>query len=127
VLEGLRVLNENNWFPAMTLIVGNPGETDQDVRETIDLVYEIERRGCLRSSSPRSSRRCTTRAWRKKRRDADAPAHAAAVAADDEVLEDEPATGQYSWWGPMAWRVGSIGMWLYKLRRSMVQTSPGHC
>ena len=24
--------------------------------------------------------------------------------------------GQYSWWGPMAWRVGSIGMWLYKLR-----------
>jgi hypothetical protein len=25
--------------------------------------------------------------------------------------------GQYSWWGPMAWRVGSIGMWLYKLRK----------
>jgi hypothetical protein len=25
--------------------------------------------------------------------------------------------GQYSWWGPTAWRVGSIAMWLYKLRR----------
>jgi len=25
--------------------------------------------------------------------------------------------GQYSWWGPLAWRVGSLGMWLYKLRR----------
>jgi hypothetical protein len=25
--------------------------------------------------------------------------------------------GQYSWWGPLAWRVGAIGMWLYKLRR----------
>ena len=25
--------------------------------------------------------------------------------------------GQYSWWGPTAWRVGSLGMWLYKLRR----------
>jgi hypothetical protein len=25
--------------------------------------------------------------------------------------------GQYSWWGPTAWRLGSIGMWLYKLRR----------
>jgi len=25
--------------------------------------------------------------------------------------------GQYSWWGPMAWRVGSIAMWLYKLRK----------
>jgi hypothetical protein len=23
----------------------------------------------------------------------------------------------HSWWGPMAWRVGSIAMWLYKLRR----------
>ncbi|MBI4482678.1 MAG: hypothetical protein HY652_07290, partial [Acidobacteria bacterium] len=28
VLEGLRVMNENNWFPMMTLMVGNPGETD---------------------------------------------------------------------------------------------------
>jgi hypothetical protein len=25
--------------------------------------------------------------------------------------------GQYSWWGPTAWRIGSIVMWLYKLRR----------
>jgi hypothetical protein len=25
--------------------------------------------------------------------------------------------GQYSWWGPTAWRLGSIGMWLYKLRK----------
>jgi hypothetical protein len=25
--------------------------------------------------------------------------------------------GQYSWWGPTAWRVGSIAMWLYKLRK----------
>ncbi len=29
----------------MTLMVGNPGETDQDVKETLDLVYEMERRG----------------------------------------------------------------------------------
>jgi hypothetical protein len=25
--------------------------------------------------------------------------------------------GQQSWWGPTAWRIGSLGMWLYKLRR----------
>src|SRR5262247_972232 len=25
--------------------------------------------------------------------------------------------GQYSWWGPMAWRIGSLVMWLYKLRK----------
>ena len=29
----------------MTLMIGNPGETDQDTRETLDLVYEIGRRG----------------------------------------------------------------------------------
>src|SRR5678815_794395 len=45
VLEGLRVMNENNWFPAMTLIVGSPDETDEDVRATLDLIYEVERRG----------------------------------------------------------------------------------
>ena len=33
VLESLRVANQNNWFPMMTLMVGNPGETDQDVRK----------------------------------------------------------------------------------------------
>ena len=45
VLEGLRVMNENNWFPVMTLIVGSPEETDADVMATLDLVYEMERRG----------------------------------------------------------------------------------
>ena len=29
----------------MTLIVGNPGETDEDCRATLDLIYEVERRG----------------------------------------------------------------------------------
>src|SRR5438105_761313 len=32
VVQGLSVLNENNWFPAMTLMIGNPGETDDDSR-----------------------------------------------------------------------------------------------
>ncbi|MGH2525072.1 MAG: hypothetical protein ACRDH2_21390, partial [Anaerolineales bacterium] len=26
--------------------------------------------------------------------------------------------GQYSWWGPMAWRLGSLGLWLKRLRRT---------
>jgi hypothetical protein len=25
--------------------------------------------------------------------------------------------GQYSWWGPMAWRIGALFMWLYRLRK----------
>ena len=32
VINGLEVLNRNNWFPAMTLIIGSPGETDDDTR-----------------------------------------------------------------------------------------------
>src|SRR4051812_18438697 len=37
-IRGLEVMNKNNWFPAATLIVGNPGETDEDVKATIDLI-----------------------------------------------------------------------------------------
>src|ERR1700752_1038555 len=44
-IRGLEVMKKNNWSPAATLIVGNPGETDEDVRATIDLIYEVERRG----------------------------------------------------------------------------------
>ena len=45
VVRGLEILNRNHWYPAMTLMVGNPGETDDDSRATLDLVYEVERRG----------------------------------------------------------------------------------
>ncbi len=45
VLNGLEVLNRNNWFPVCTLIVGSPGETDDDSMATLDLLYEVERRG----------------------------------------------------------------------------------
>ena len=117
VLEGLRVLNENNWFPAMTLIVGNPGETDEDVMDTIDLVYEIERRGLFAFLIPSIF----------------TPLHDTRMEKEKGVTQTRQLTplqwqlmmkcwkmnlrpGQYSWWGPMAWRVGSIGMWLYKLR-----------
>jgi radical SAM superfamily enzyme YgiQ (UPF0313 family) len=45
VLNGLEILNRNNWFPVCTLIVGSPGETDEDSMATLDLLYEVERRG----------------------------------------------------------------------------------
>ena len=35
VIRGLEIL-KHNWFPARTLIVGNPGETDDDVKATFD-------------------------------------------------------------------------------------------
>ena len=40
-VRGLEVMNKNNWFPAATLIVGNPGEADVDVMATIDLICEV--------------------------------------------------------------------------------------
>ncbi|HSU67396.1 MAG TPA: radical SAM protein, partial [Tepidisphaeraceae bacterium] len=45
VLNGLEILNKNNWFPVCTLIVGSPDETDDDSKATLDLIYEAERRG----------------------------------------------------------------------------------
>ena len=118
VLEGLRILNQNNWFPVMTLIVGNPGETDEDVKDTLDLVYEMERRGLFAFLIPSIF----------------TPLHDTRMENKKGVTETRQLTplqwqllmkcwkmnlrpGQYSWWGPMAWRIGSIIMWLYKLRK----------
>ena len=67
VLEGLRIANENHWFPMLTLMVGSPDETDEDVKMTLDLVYEIERRGLLAFLSRRSSRRSRRRGWRARK------------------------------------------------------------
>jgi radical SAM superfamily enzyme YgiQ (UPF0313 family) len=118
VLEGLRVLNQNNWFPVMTLIVGNPGETDQDVMDTLDLIYEMERRNLFAFLIPSIF----------------TPLHDTRMENKQGVTETRQLTplqwqlmmkcwklnlrpGQYSWWGPMAWRIGSLVMWLYKLRK----------
>ncbi len=118
VLEGLRIMNENNWFPVMTLIVGNPGETDQDVKDTLDLVYEMEHRKLFAFLVPSIF----------------TPLHDTRMQDKKGVTETKQLTplqwqllmkcwklnlrpGQYSWWGPMAWRIGSILMWLFKLKK----------
>ena len=75
----------------MTLIVGNPGETDEDCRTTLDLIYEVERRGLFAFFIPSIFTPLhDTRMEKEKGVTRDARAHAAAVAADHEVLEDEP-------------------------------------
>ena len=118
VLEGLRVLNENNWFPAMTLIVGNPDEDDEDAMATLDLIYEMERRGLFAFLIPSIF----------------TPLHDTRMEMEKGVTQTRQLStlqwqlmmkcwkmnlrpGQYSWWGPTSWRVGSIGLWLYKLRK----------
>jgi hypothetical protein len=118
IIQGLTILNRNNWFPALTLMVGNPGETDEDVRATLDLVYEIERRGLFAFLVPSIF----------------TPLHDTRMEAKTGVTQTRQLTplqwqlimkcwkmnmgpGQYSWWGPTAWRLGAIIAWLYKLRR----------
>ena len=118
VLEGLRVANQNNWFPMMTLMVGNPGETDQDVRDTLDLVYEMERRGLFAFLVPSIF----------------TPLHDTRMQHQTGVTQTRQLSplqwqlmmkcwkhnlrpGQYSWWGPLVWRGGALLMWLYRLRK----------
>ena len=118
VIQGLTVMNANNWFPAMTLIVGNPGETDDDVRATLDLVYEIERRRLFAFLIPSIF----------------TPLHDTRMESQRGVTETRGLSplqwqlilkcwkmnlrpGNYSWWGPTAWRVGALVLWLAKLRK----------
>jgi radical SAM superfamily enzyme YgiQ (UPF0313 family) len=43
VVEGIRILNENNWFPVCTFIVGLPNETEDDLRQTLDLLHRLKK------------------------------------------------------------------------------------
>jgi hypothetical protein len=118
VLEGLRVLNDNNWFPVMTLIVGSPDETDEDVMATLDLVYEMERRGLFAFLVPSIF----------------TPLHDTRMEKEMGVAETRKLSplqwqlmmkcwklnlrpGLYSWWGPIVWRTGALGLWAWKLRK----------
>ncbi len=118
VLEGLRVFNENNWFPVMTLIIGAPGETDEDTMATLDLVYEIERRGLFGFLVPSVF----------------TPLHDTRMEHMEGVTETRQFSplqwqlmmkcwkfnmrpGMQSWWGPLAWRTGALALWAAKLRK----------
>ena len=118
VVQGLTVLNQNNWFPAMTLIVGSPGETDEDCRATLDLIYEVERRGLFAFFIPSIF----------------TPLHDTRMEQQKGVTETRDLTplqwqlimkcwkmnlrpGQQSWWAPTVWRAGAIALWASRLRK----------
>ena len=99
-------------------MVGNPGETDEDVKDTLDLIYEMERRHLFAFLVPSVF----------------TPLHDTRMESQQGVTETKSLTtlqwqlimkcwklnlrpGQHSWWGPTAWRLGSIIMWLYKLKK----------
>ncbi len=41
VLKGMEILNRWNWFPFCTFIIGLPGETDEDMKQTLDLLHAL--------------------------------------------------------------------------------------
>jgi len=119
IIQGLTILNRNNWLPVMTLMIGNPGETDDDSRATLDLIYEVERRGLFAFFVPSIF----------------TPLHDTRLAKQKGVLQSRemsPLQWQIlmkcwkmsmnaalrSWWGPPAWRFGAFCLWLWKLRKT---------
>ena len=41
VVEGTNILNDNNWFPVYTFIVGLLNETEDDVKQSLDLLHRL--------------------------------------------------------------------------------------
>lgn len=41
ILRGMEILNRHNWFPFCTFIIGLPGETNEDTRQSLDLLYDL--------------------------------------------------------------------------------------
>ena len=119
LIRGLEVLNQNNWFPMLTLMVGNPGETDEDVQATLDLICEMERRELFGFLVPSVF----------------TPLEGTRMEHDRGVTETRNLTplqwqlimrcwkmnlrpGLYSWWGPASFKIGALVGWLAKLRKA---------
>jgi radical SAM superfamily enzyme YgiQ (UPF0313 family) len=118
IVRGLEILNRNNWFPAMTLIIGSPGEAEEDVKATLDLILEVERRGLFAFFIPSIF----------------TPLHGTRLADKRGVDQTRDLSrlqwqllmkcwkmnlrpGQTTWWAPTAWRVGALGLWAWRLRK----------
>lgn len=41
VLKGMQTMNRHNWFPMCTFIIGLPGETREDTRDSLDLLHSL--------------------------------------------------------------------------------------
>jgi radical SAM superfamily enzyme YgiQ (UPF0313 family) len=42
ILKGMEILNKHNWFPICTFILGLPGETREDTKESLDLLFALK-------------------------------------------------------------------------------------
>ena len=119
VLEGLRIANENNWFPVMTLMIGNPGETDDDSRATLDLLYEIERRGLFAILVPSIFTPLHDTRMEKKRGVSETrqltPLQWQIIM---KCWKMDLGSASSTKWAPVAWKIGAFIVWLLKLRKT---------
>jgi hypothetical protein len=117
-IQGLTIMNRNNWFPVVTLIIGSPGETDEDTKATLDLIYEAERRKLFAFFVPSIF----------------TPLHDTRMAEQKGVAVTQQLSSlqwqlmmkcwkmnlraaQFKWWTPPVWRLGAFVLWLCKLRK----------
>ena len=49
VVEGTNILNQNNWFPVYTFIIGLPNETEEDLKQTLDLLHRLKNNKAVRA------------------------------------------------------------------------------
>ena len=42
VMNGMATLNKHNWFPMCTFIIGLPGETREDTKQSLDLLFALK-------------------------------------------------------------------------------------
>jgi radical SAM superfamily enzyme YgiQ (UPF0313 family) len=118
VLNGLEILNRNNWFPVCTLIVGSPGETDEDSMATLDLIYEAERRGlhCMWVPSiftPLVRTRMESGEGVRETRNL-SPLQWQVIMKAWQVAS---RVGLQSTWGKVSFGLGAVVVWAARLRR----------
>jgi radical SAM superfamily enzyme YgiQ (UPF0313 family) len=118
LIQGLTVLNRNNWFPVLTLMIGTPDETDEDSKATLDALYEVERRGLFAFFvpsifTPLEDTRLGTRQGVQESRELTALQWQIMMKCWNMNVK----CGLHSWWGPIAWRAGALFLWLWKLRK----------
>jgi len=119
VIRGLEIMNRNNWFPVMTLMVGNPGETDEDVKATLDLIYEMERRGLFAFLvpsifTPLEGTRMENERGTVRTRDLSPLQWQLIMRCWKMNLEPSSTTR----WAPWAFRIGAIILWATRLRKT---------
>jgi radical SAM superfamily enzyme YgiQ (UPF0313 family) len=118
VVRGLEVLNAHNWFPVMTLIVGSPGETDEDCRATLDLIHEVQRRRLFAIFVPS----IFTPLHDTRMETTTGVAHTQQLTALQwQVImtcwKNNLGAAVHSWWAPGVWRLGALLLWAFRLRR----------